>query len=88
MTEKMYLIIRQAGGTRCYPLNPVVFSSALQEGKEFYAPSKTNGDFVKVIFLCNPSASCGNKHQDSLSPKTFIHSLTKCGKHEAGRHYR
>lgn len=30
--RKTYLIIRHAGGTRCYPFNPVVFSLALQEG--------------------------------------------------------
>lgn len=48
-----------------------------------YAPSNTSEDLVKVIFQfiitsgSNPSAACNNKHQNSLSSKTFIHNVEK-----------
>lgn len=66
----------------------MIFFLTLQKGEESYPTSDMSEGFVKVIFLCNSFASCNNKHQNSLCYKFCIHSLSKCGKHEVGRHYR
>lgn len=72
---KIFLNIRHTGGARYYTFNIMAFFLAPLKGEECYPTSDTNENFAELIFLCNSSASCNNKHQNSLCYKIFIHCL-------------